>query len=106
MLQKEILHQAHISNPTARWCIKADWTDIITGIQESVKGDWSGDIDLNDGNAQAHKQRVTERIQLVKNIDQTDGSSLHCMKQVYNDLSDDDNFLSCGKSIVSYYSAI
>ena len=36
-------------NPTARWWIKGDGTDVIKGLWQSVTGEWSGDVDLNDG---------------------------------------------------------
>lgn len=30
------------------WWIKGDGCDVIKGIWESTKGEWSGDVDLND----------------------------------------------------------
>jgi len=39
-------------NPTARWWIKGDGTDVIKGLWQSVTGEWSGDVDLNDGKLQ------------------------------------------------------
>ena len=35
-------------NPTARWWIKGDGTDVIKGLWQSVSGEWSGDVDFND----------------------------------------------------------
>ena len=39
-------------NPTARWWIKGDGTDVVKGLWQSVVGEWSGDVDLNDGKLQ------------------------------------------------------
>ena len=38
-----------MSDPNAWWWIKGDGVDVVKGIGESVKGEWSGDVDLNDG---------------------------------------------------------
>ena len=35
-------------NPTARWWIKGDGT----GLWQSLAGEWSGDVDLNNGKLQ------------------------------------------------------
>ena len=32
-------------NPDAWWWIKADGYDILPGVAESTRGDWTGDID-------------------------------------------------------------
>ena len=37
------------SNPNAWWWLKADGCDLVKGLKESVKLQWSGDVDLNDG---------------------------------------------------------
>ena len=36
-------------NPNAKWWIKEDGTDVVKGLWELVSGQWSGDVDLNDG---------------------------------------------------------
>ena len=33
-----------------KWWIKADGCDLVKGLFESTKGEWSGDVDLNSGN--------------------------------------------------------
>ena len=32
------------------WWIKGDACDVVSGLGESVKGEWSGDVDMSDGN--------------------------------------------------------
>ena len=39
-------------NPNAQWWIKGDGTDIVKGLCQSVSGQWSGDVDLDDGKLQ------------------------------------------------------
>ena len=39
-------------NPTARWWIKGDGTDVVKGLWQSVSGEWASDVDLNDGKLQ------------------------------------------------------
>ena len=39
-------------NPDAWWWLKADGCDIVKGLKESVKLQWSGDVDLADGSLQ------------------------------------------------------
>ena len=47
-----MLEEANAAHPSAWWWIKADGADLLSGLGESVKGEWSGDIDLNDGSIQ------------------------------------------------------
>ena len=35
--------------PNTEWWIKGDAVDLVKGFGESVRDDWSSDIDLNDG---------------------------------------------------------
>ena len=37
-------------HPNTWWWIKADGVDLVSGLGESVRGEWSGDVDLNNGN--------------------------------------------------------
>ena len=44
-------------SPNARWWIKGDGTDVVKGLWQSANGEWSGDVDLNDG--KLHQQFAT-----------------------------------------------
>ena len=35
--------------PDAVWWLKADSVDVLPGLGESVRKQWSGDVDLGDG---------------------------------------------------------
>ena len=47
-MQYSVLEEAAHAHPNAWWWIKADGADLLSGLGESVKGEWSGDVDLND----------------------------------------------------------
>ena len=51
-VQYSVLEEATCAHPNAWWWIKADGVDLLSGLGESVKGEWSGDVDLNDGSTQ------------------------------------------------------
>ena len=55
-------------NPNARWWIKGDGTDVVKGLWESVSGEWSGDIDLNDGKLSQLYKEFQNRLAWVKCI--------------------------------------
>ncbi|CAB4001792.1 Hypothetical predicted protein [Paramuricea clavata] len=50
----KFLHNAY---PNGRWWLKSDDTDIQEGLRESMRNEWSGDVDIGDGITS--KTRVT-----------------------------------------------
>ena len=44
-----MLDAALRSNPNAQWWLKGDGCDIVAGVGESVRLEWSGDKDLDTG---------------------------------------------------------
>jgi hypothetical protein len=48
-IQIHILKKAAECNPNALWWVKGDGVDVVKGLGESARGQWSGDADLNDG---------------------------------------------------------
>ncbi len=65
VLQQKTLDDAHRLFPKARWWIKADGVDLLCSLEESVRGDWNGDIDLDDGKLQLLRSEYTARIEDV-----------------------------------------
>ena len=61
-LQTTIIQSATTSDPNAWWWIKGDGVDVVKGLCESTKGEWSGDVDLNDGQLQLLQQQLHEWI--------------------------------------------
>ena len=51
-VQTFVLDEACRTHPNAWWWIKTDGCDLVSGLCESTKLEWSGDIDLNDGQLQ------------------------------------------------------
>ena len=48
-MQLSMLAHAVEADPDTWWWIKGDRVDVVRGIGESVRGEWLGDIYLNDG---------------------------------------------------------
>ena len=46
------LDEASRLHPNARWWIKADGCDIISGLEESLRLEWNGDVDF--GTSEVH----------------------------------------------------
>ena len=53
-----VLDEAVRSHPDTWWWVKADGTDLVSGLGESVSGEWSGDIDLNDRTYMAYRKHL------------------------------------------------
>lgn len=67
-MQKELLDEAVNMLPDELWWIKSDGCDVVSGLTESMRGEWSGDIDLGDGSLQKQYKNYTNRVDLVKGI--------------------------------------
>ena len=67
-LQIPVLKKLSEVNPNARWWIKGDGTDVVKGLWESVSGQWSGDVDLNDGKFDELYKKFQDQIAWVKSI--------------------------------------
>ena len=63
-----MLHKAFESDPNTRSWIKGDGVDVVKGLCESVKGQWSGDVDLNDGQLEVLYQEYQLRLNTAKQI--------------------------------------
>ena len=55
--QTEALRELKRCNPDGRYWIKADGTDVKPALQESLRREWNGDVDLQDGKLE--EQRLT-----------------------------------------------
>ena len=61
-------------NPNAQWWIKGDGTDIVKGLCQSVSGQWSGDVSLDDGKLQHQYTEFCQRIEKINAIGISRGS--------------------------------
>ena len=83
-MQGEILDDAVKALPDAIWWIKSDGSDVIPGLTESVRREWSGDVDLGDGIVQTQHKDYLERIEVVNQISR----NLHDCKDRQETLKD------------------
>ncbi len=67
-LQYTVLDQAALVHPNAQWWIKADGTDVAEGLGESVRGEWSGDVDLPDGKLQKQFEKYVKQLKFISVI--------------------------------------
>ena len=71
----QALNNAYESNPCGRWWIKADACDVRQDLRESVKGKWTGDENLDDGeldNCRAEYQNRKKFARLLGLKDRSD----------------------------------
>ena len=40
---------ASVGGPNTWWWLKGDGCDLVSGLKESVRLEWSGDVDFNTG---------------------------------------------------------
>lgn len=54
--------------PQAKWWIKADGCDVISSLEESLRLEWNGDVDLGDGKCQALHDAYLKHLNEVAGI--------------------------------------
>ena len=64
-IQVSVLDEAARTHPNAWWWVKADGCDLVEGLGESTKLDWSGDVDMNDGQLQQMYKSYRERLDFI-----------------------------------------
>ena len=55
-------------NPGLHWWLKGDGTDIVKGLWQSAAGEWSGDVDLNDGKLQQQYCNYKLRMEVINSV--------------------------------------
>ena len=92
-------------NPNARWYIKGDGTDVVKGLWESVSGEWSGDMDLNDGKLSQLYKESQDRLAWVKCIGIGNITTEQIKEQLTKALEDNSGdlaFVTSGALLVPY----
>ncbi|XP_070548822.1 uncharacterized protein [Ptychodera flava] len=97
-IQIEVLRHLRHKIPDGRWWIKADATDMRAGLRESVRSEWTGDVDLGNGDLQHLRADYDSRLLFSKGIGVGNRRSntlqdLECLKAK---LGVDQQFLSTG----------
>lgn len=91
-----ILNEAVRLLPDAVWWLKTDGVDVVSGISESVRLEWSGDANLNDGEVQKVRAAYLNRLKFIENIgmNKSNGQLQHDLTVLENELKEDLTFLS------------
>lgn len=63
-----MLDEAAKHHPDTWWWLKADGCDIVSGLAESMRGVWSGDVDLNDGNLHQQYKLYQDRLSRITSL--------------------------------------
>ena len=63
-----VLEKVAKINPGVHWWLKGDGTDIDKGLWQSTSGEWSGDVDLNDGKLQQEYNRYKLRMEAIDSV--------------------------------------
>ena len=105
-LQSEVLRAASTSNSTDTWWwIKGDGCDVVKGICESTRWEWSGDVDLNDGHLKDLQQLFKEQLQWTEGIglgQRSDINSLKCnLTTALESTGADLHFIHSGKCCIN-----
>ena len=95
-VQVSVLDQAASIHPDSSWWIKADGVDVLPGLGESMRMEWSGDVDLNDGSLQRQYDAYIQRLDFINGLGLRERSSAHQilldLQTLHQDLCSD---LSC-----------
>lgn len=100
-LKTAVIEKVASLNPDSWWWIKGDGVDVVKGLWESVKGEWAGDVDLNDGMLQLLYEKLQNQLQWVEGIglDQRNSTEIitEDLEAVMNDIAVDLEFIHGGK---------
>ncbi|XP_065917202.1 uncharacterized protein [Dysidea avara] len=92
-VQGNVLDEAAKQNPDAWWWVKADGCDIIKGLKESSRLEWSGDVDLGDGFLQDKYSNYKERLKAAEKVGLCDENVVQDLSGTLNAISKDLEFL-------------
>ena len=87
--QTHILKTAAESDPNTMWWIKGDGVDVVMGLKESVRGEWSGDADLSDGKLKYLYQKYKHKLQVAASIGLKERYNPEFIKYDLNAVSED-----------------
>ena len=84
-MQTTVLDQAMAAFPAStNWWINGDAVDLVAGLGESVKGEWSDDVDIGDGRQQEMLREYQRRLQMIALKDRRESSVIVAdLKQEY-----------------------
>lgn len=98
------LDEASQVHPCAKWWIKADGCDIVSGLEESVRLEWNGDVDYGTSELQLLYSSYCHRLDLIEKLSSDDPLEdrrqlvLENLQREYV-LSADINFIGEGETV-------
>lgn len=95
------------AHPEAWWWLKADGCDLVSGLKESVKLEWSGDVDLNNGKLQELHSEYKSSLEFVEAVGvgrkRDQRALLADLHKLQKNLEGYLTFLSSGKTYIYIY---
>lgn len=100
-VQTHVLDEAVKHQPDTWWWLKADGCDLVKGLAESMKGIWSGDINLNDGELEQQYKHYQDRLSMIMSIKLSSNRKelLGQLTSVLGQLKEDVLYLLAGNQI-------
>ena len=71
-----MLDEAAKTHPNSWWWLKGDGTDLVAGLSESVKMQWSGDVHLDDNKLQESYEKYMKELDFIDGLGLEDRKSL------------------------------
>lgn len=59
------LNEACKVHPNAKWWIKGDGCDVVSGLEESMQLEWHGDVDFGTGDLQSKYKSYRNRLRSI-----------------------------------------
>ncbi len=91
-----MLDRAATTSPSEQWWLKGDACDLEKGVEESTRGVWSDDVDLNNRSLQHSYEQYQTRLKSVQGI------GLGDLDRVRKDVEPDLEYLHAGTLLVSH----
>jgi len=87
---------AKVSSNDSWWWLKADGCDVLKGLKESTKMEWSGDVDLADGSVQKQHDKYKQRLDRAGKVGLNRASATRELEEVLTNVKKDLEFLHSG----------
>ena len=75
-VQFKVLDAAASAHTNSWWWIKVDGVDVVAGLGESLRLQWTGDVDLCDGELQKQYQLYRKRLAFIQALASTSSNLL------------------------------
>lgn len=83
-----MLDAAASAHPNSWFWVKADGVDVVAGLGESLRLQWSGDVDLNDGELSKQYQ-LYRSLAFVGSLASTSTRLLDNLEKLHGELATD-----------------